>query len=100
MQILLTGGAGYIGSNVALGLLDLGHKVFIIDNLSKGNENLIPKNAEFLKWLIVLLEPSAKNEFQSGPFVSLTFISVSFKNFSIFHCFYCGYDSETLLRSF
>jgi len=49
MQILLTGGAGSIGSHVALGLLDLGHKVFIIDNLSKGNENLIPKNAEFLK---------------------------------------------------
>ncbi len=47
MNILLTGGAGYIGSHVALALIDSGHKVHIIDNLSTGNENLIPKNASF-----------------------------------------------------
>ena len=49
MQILLTGGAGYIGSHVALQLIDSGHQVFIIDNLSTGNESLIPKQANFLK---------------------------------------------------
>ena len=47
MNILLTGGAGYIGSHAALSLLDDGHKVHIIDNLSTGNEILIPKNAKF-----------------------------------------------------
>ncbi len=47
MNILLTGGAGYIGSHAALSLLDGGHKVHIIDNLSTGNEMLIPKSAEF-----------------------------------------------------
>ena len=47
MNILLTGGAGYIGSHAALSLLDDGHKVHIIDNLSTGNEMLIPKSAEF-----------------------------------------------------
>ncbi len=47
MNILLTGGAGYIGSHAALSLLDGGHKVHIIDNLSTGNEMLIPKNAKF-----------------------------------------------------
>ncbi len=47
MNILLTGGAGYIGSHVALSLLDNGHKVHIVDNLSTGNQNLIPKKAEF-----------------------------------------------------
>ena len=47
MNILLTGGAGYIGSHAALSLLDSGHKVHIIDNLSTGNEILIPKNAKF-----------------------------------------------------
>ena len=47
MNILLTGGAGYIGSHAALSLLDGGHKVHIIDNLSTGNEILIPKSAEF-----------------------------------------------------
>ena len=47
MNILLTGGAGYIGSHAALSLLDDGHKVHIIDNLSTGNEILIPKSAKF-----------------------------------------------------
>jgi len=47
MNILLTGGAGYIGSHAALSLLDSGHKVHIIDNLSTGNEMLIPRSAKF-----------------------------------------------------
>ena len=42
MNILLTGGAGYIGSHVLLLLKDKGHKVTVIDNLSTGNKNLIP----------------------------------------------------------
>ena len=49
MNILLTGGAGYIGSHVSLALLDLGHKVTIIDDLSTGHEKLIPKKANFIK---------------------------------------------------
>ena len=49
MNILLTGGAGYIGSHTALVLLDNGHKVSIIDSLINGNQSLVPKNAEFLK---------------------------------------------------
>ena len=49
MKVLLTGGAGYVGSHVALHLLDLNHKVFIVDDLSTGNEKLIPKNAIFEK---------------------------------------------------
>tara|TARA_B100000073_G_scaffold311483_1_gene284589 strand:+ start:990 stop:1973 length:984 start_codon:yes stop_codon:yes gene_type:complete len=47
MNVLLTGGAGYIGSHAALSLLDSGHKVHIVDNLSTGNEILIPNNAKF-----------------------------------------------------
>ena len=47
MNVFLTGGAGYIGSHAALSLLDSGHKVHIVDNLSTGNETLIPKNAKF-----------------------------------------------------
>ncbi len=49
MNFLLTGGAGYIGSHAALSLLDAGHNVHIIDDLSTGNENIIPKNAFFTK---------------------------------------------------
>ena len=47
MNVLLSGGAGYIGSHAALSLLDAGHNVHIIDDLSTGNESLIPKNAFF-----------------------------------------------------
>ena len=46
-NILLTGGAGYIGSHVANYLLDRGLKVTIIDNLSTGHKILIPKKSKF-----------------------------------------------------
>tara|TARA_B100000029_G_scaffold510424_1_gene601862 strand:+ start:173 stop:1156 length:984 start_codon:yes stop_codon:yes gene_type:complete len=49
VNILVTGGAGYIGSHVALRLIEEGHQVSIIDNLITGNESLIPKEALFLK---------------------------------------------------
>jgi len=47
MNVLLTGGAGYIGSHAALTLLDSGHNVNIVDNLSTGNAALIPSEAKF-----------------------------------------------------
>lgn len=44
MKILVTGGAGFIGSNVVDALVDLGHKVVVVDNLSSGlRDNLNPK---------------------------------------------------------
>ena len=44
MNILLTGGAGYIGSHVLLNLVDNGHNIHVIDNLATGTENLIPSS--------------------------------------------------------
>ena len=46
-KILVTGGAGYIGSKVSHDLLKYGHKVFIVDNLTTGHKKLIPKKAKF-----------------------------------------------------
>ena len=44
MNILIIGGAGYIGSHVARDFLDQGHAVTIFDNLSSGlRENLFPE---------------------------------------------------------
>jgi len=38
MKVLVTGGAGYIGSHKCAELLEMGHEVFVIDNLSNGHE--------------------------------------------------------------
>ncbi|UCC61207.1 MAG: NAD-dependent epimerase/dehydratase family protein [Dehalococcoidia bacterium] len=44
MKILVTGGAGFIGSNVVDAYIDLGHDVIVVDNLSTGfKRNLNPK---------------------------------------------------------
>lgn len=42
MAVLVTGGAGYIGSHMALGLLDRGETVEVVDNLSTGHWWLLP----------------------------------------------------------
>jgi UDP-glucose 4-epimerase len=47
MNILLTGGAGYIGSHTLLALVEKGHSVTTIDNLITGNKDLIPKEVNF-----------------------------------------------------
>ena len=47
MNILLTGGAGYIGSHTALSLIDKGHSVTVVDNLITGNKTLIPAKAKY-----------------------------------------------------
>ena len=44
MNILLTGGAGYIGSHVLLSILENNHQVTVIDDLSTGHKSLIPDN--------------------------------------------------------
>ena len=47
-NILLTGGAGYIGSHVTNSLIDQGYDVTIIDNLITGNKTLINPKAKFI----------------------------------------------------
>lgn len=47
MKSIVTGGAGFIGSHVANNLLNMGHKVLVIDNLSGGSIDNIPTKADF-----------------------------------------------------
>src|SRR5919107_1480675 len=49
MQVLVTGGAGYIGSVVTEELLRAGHAVVVYDNLSKGHRDAVPAEADFLQ---------------------------------------------------
>jgi UDP-glucose 4-epimerase len=53
MKVLITGGAGFLGSNIARELLNQGHQVTIVDDLSGGFESNIPEGAMFLKGDIV-----------------------------------------------
>jgi UDP-glucose 4-epimerase len=48
MRVLVTGGAGYIGSVVAEQLLKAGHHVVVWDNLVRGHRAAVPKKAEFV----------------------------------------------------
>jgi UDP-glucose 4-epimerase len=49
MRVLVTGGAGYIGSVVVEELLAEGHVVFVLDNLSKGHRAAVAPGAEFIR---------------------------------------------------
>ena len=47
--VLVTGGAGYIGSHVVLGLLEAEHPVIVLDDLSKGRRDAVPAAASFVE---------------------------------------------------
>ncbi len=49
MRVLVTGGAGYIGSHTVRRLQKKGHEVVILDNLSRGHIESVPKDAVFEK---------------------------------------------------
>ena len=48
MKILVTGGAGYIGSHAVKALLERGHGVVVIDNLSRGHKGAVPPAARLV----------------------------------------------------
>jgi len=49
MNVLVTGGAGYIGSVCVEQLLNLGHNVVVVDNLSEGHRQAVDQRALFVK---------------------------------------------------
>jgi len=49
MKVLLTGGAGYIGSHAVYELIKDGHDVTVLDNLSTGNKEAIHPEAKFIE---------------------------------------------------
>src|SRR5690606_37299336 len=49
MRLLVTGGAGYVGSVVAAQLVEAGHDVVVLDDLSTGHADAVPDGASFVK---------------------------------------------------
>jgi UDP-glucose 4-epimerase len=67
MNVLVTGGAGYIGSTTARRLLQEGHGVTILDNLSRGHRGSIPATARFIDGDLADTE-LLRHMFQEGEF--------------------------------
>ena len=53
MTWVVTGGAGYIGSHVVAALLDAGTSVVVVDDLSTGRAEFVPRGAEFVRGSIL-----------------------------------------------
>lgn len=49
MKILVTGGAGYIGSHMVKMLIESGHEITVLDNLSNGHRDAVHPAADFLQ---------------------------------------------------
>ena len=77
---LITGGAGFIGSSIADKLLELGHDIVIVDDLSTGQLQNIPKEAKFV----------ALDIGQSDALKKLTQL---FREHSIDYIFHCAYGT-------
>ena len=52
MNVLVTGGAGYIGSHAVKQLVELGHRAVVVDNLFRGHRNAVSPEARFYKLAI------------------------------------------------
>jgi UDP-glucose 4-epimerase len=65
MRLLVTGGAGYIGSIVAQQLLEAGHDVVVLDSLARGHRAAVPEGAGFVQ-VDLLDEAATRNVLQDG----------------------------------
>ncbi len=61
MKVLITGGAGYIGSHTAVALLDKGHDVVVIDNLSNSSKESLGRVEEIAGRKLVFYEADVRD---------------------------------------
>ena len=83
MRILVTGGAGYIGSVVAKQLLEAGHEVVVLDDLSRGHAGAVPDAAEHAN--VSLLAPAALDAALAGVDGVLHFAALALVEESVEH---------------
>lgn len=61
MNILLTGGAGFIGSHTAVALIEVGHSVFIVDNFCNSDPSIISHIEEIVKKKIAFIKSDIRD---------------------------------------
>ena len=61
MKILVTGGAGYIGSHTCVELLDAGHELVVVDNLSNSKAAAITRIQELATGSLVFVEADIRD---------------------------------------
>jgi UDP-glucose 4-epimerase len=83
MRILVTGGAGYVGSVVAKQLLGAGHAVLVLDDLSRGHAAALPAEAEHAG--VSLLDREALPEWLEGIDAVLHFAALALVAESVEH---------------
>ncbi|RDI41661.1 UDP-glucose 4-epimerase GalE [Falsibacillus pallidus] len=62
MNILVTGGAGYIGSHTCVALLEAGHSVIVVDNLNNSNLETLEKIKQLTNKDLIFYQMDATNE--------------------------------------
>ncbi|HEY9524336.1 MAG TPA: UDP-glucose 4-epimerase GalE [Thermopolyspora sp.] len=62
MKLLVTGGAGYVGSVVAAQLVEAGHDVTVLDDLSTGHRDAVPAGATFVEASITQAGPVLRGD--------------------------------------
>lgn len=66
MKILVTGGAGFIGSHISDALVEAGHEVHVLDNLSSGKRDQVPADATFYQ--LDICDPDLESLFERERF--------------------------------
>jgi UDP-glucose 4-epimerase len=83
MRILVTGGAGYVGSVVAKQLIEAGHDVLVLDDLSRGHAGALPPRAEHVA--VSLLDAGALRQPLEGVEAVLHFAALALVAESVEH---------------
>jgi UDP-glucose 4-epimerase len=83
MRILVTGGAGYVGSVVAKQLIAAGHEVVVLDDLSRGHAAALPDGAEHVA--VSLLDAAALERPLAGIDAVLHFAALALVAESVEH---------------
>ena len=99
-KVLVTGGAGFIGSHLSRRLITCGYQVTIVDNLSTGLRENVPPEAVFLE--LDLSQPNSIHKLPAGPYQAVCHLAGQSSGEHSFHDSLCDLDANarsTLLLS-